>query len=90
MESTTIHRTIADARAEIDGDYSSSARAIDSLLDLRLLADESTNLVVLIDSALAEVPGRFVVPNLWWNEQLDQIERLTLAEEQQLAANGLD
>ena len=90
MESTTIHRTIADARAEIAGDYSSSARAVDALLDLRLLADDSDNLLGLIDAALADVPGRFVVPNLWWNEQLDQIERLTLAEEQQLATNGLD
>ncbi len=61
-------------REAIDGDVLSRARIMDSLLDLRLEAAQRTDVVELVDSALADLPGKNMVPASWWTEQLDMFE----------------
>ncbi len=88
MDSTTIHRSIAAFRAQVSGEYSSATRVVDALLDLRNFAAGSPALLDLIDSTIADIPGWFVVPNHWWRDHLDQIERVVLVEESSTAGAG--
>lgn len=61
-------------RGTAEGDVCSRSRVMDSLLDLRLEAIGRPDVVELVDAALAELPGRTMVPAAWWREQLDMFE----------------
>lgn len=75
MTVSPIHRLLVDARSSISGDFSSTSRITDILLDIRHLAESDPNTAALVDSILASIPGRSVVPNEWWRAQLDDLER---------------
>ena len=76
MSPNPINEVITDARSALHGDYVSTSRVADTLLDLRSLASEDPGLVGLIDQQLASMPGRSVVPNSWWVDSLDAIAEL--------------
>jgi hypothetical protein len=73
-----IETIIQRLRADAVGDVCSRSRVMDGLLDLRLGAAGLPQLVELIDSALADLPGRTMVPADWWRERLDIFELATL------------
>ncbi|MEM9565620.1 MAG: hypothetical protein AAGA93_23560 [Actinomycetota bacterium] len=76
MNASPIHRTIANARTAVNGDFISTARVVDLLLDLRNLAGADRALVDEIDARLSSIPGRSVAPNEWWIDALQAIELL--------------
>ncbi len=76
MNTSLLNQSIARARAAVNGDFVSTARVVDHLLDLRNLAGSDEALVELIDRSLASIPGRSVAGNAWWLATLDTIERL--------------
>ena len=59
----TIIRTM---RQDVDGDVCSRSRVMDALLDLRLEAGTRSDVTDLIDDALANLPGKTMVPADWW------------------------
>jgi hypothetical protein len=65
---------IQHLRDGLDGDVCSRSRVMDGLLDLRLGAGQRHDIVAMIDAALADLPGRNMVPAEWWREQLDVFE----------------
>ena len=67
---------ITAARARMDGDYTSTSRIVDTLLDLRGLSGGGAALVSTIDGMIMGIPGRSVAANDWWLEQLGHLERL--------------
>ena len=69
-----LEKTIQMLRGAIDGDVCSRSRVVDGLLDLRLEAERRPDMTELVDAALADVPGRTVVPSDWWRHQLDLLE----------------
>lgn len=69
-----LHRCLTAARSSISGDFSSTSRIVDTLLDLRQLAETESETAALVDSILAAIPGRSVVTNEWWTAQLDELE----------------
>ena len=69
-----LEKTIRKLRDDVDGDVCSRSRVIDGLLDLRLEAEGRPDVTELVDSALADAPGRTVVPADWWRDQLDMLE----------------
>lgn len=69
-----LEAVIQEMRESVDGDVCSRSRVVDSLLDLRLVAAQRTDVVELVDSALGDVPGKNMVPTSWWIEQLDMFE----------------
>ena len=73
-----LETTIRALRDAVDGMVCSRSRVIDGLLDLRLAADGRRDVIELLDTALAELPGRNTVPTDWWREQLDMFELATL------------
>lgn len=60
--------------AAIDGEILSRSRVLDSLLDLRLAADDRADLVVLVDDALRDLPGKTMVQASWWHERLSLLD----------------
>lgn len=76
MNRTDIHTATARARSVIHGEYVSTSRAIDVLLDLRALAEGDIDLLALIDRTLASLPNRYAIANAWWLESLDAIDQL--------------
>lgn len=75
MTSSPVHRCLTAARDAITGDFSSTVRIVDTLLDLRLLSTEEPGTAALIDAYLADIPGRSVVANDWWRAVLDDVEQ---------------
>jgi hypothetical protein len=69
-----METTIKRIRDGLDGDVCSRSRVVDGLLDVRLEAGERHDIVSMVDAALAELPGRNMVPVDWWREQLDMFE----------------
>ena len=69
-----IENMIQALRATIDGDVCSRSRVVDALLDLRLEAADRSDLIDLVDLALADCPGNTMVPAEWWRETLDMFE----------------
>lgn len=67
----TIIRTM---RQDVDGDVCSRSRVMDALLDLRLEAGSRSDVTDLIDDALANLPGKTMVPADWWRDRLDMLE----------------
>jgi len=74
MTTALLRTKIAESRAGLHGEYSSTSRVIDILLDLRALADDRQTLLAEIDHTIASVSGQTVTPNEWWVERLDSIE----------------
>ena len=70
----TVESLIRQARAVLHGEYSSTDRVIDALLDLRLAAPDPL-LVAVVDERLGALPGHLVVPNTWWTDALRTIEQ---------------
>jgi len=66
--------TIRSLRQGVDGYVCSRSRVMDALLDLRLEAGSRYDVVSLVDSALADLPGKTMVPGDWWRERLDMLE----------------
>ncbi len=69
-----LESTIHQMRDDIDGEVCSRSRVVDALLDLRIEAEARTDVVELVDVALADLPGKNMVPASWWIEQLDMFE----------------
>lgn len=86
MSNHPVHSRIAEARSQVHGEFASTSRVVDSLLDLRSLASPDQDLVELIDVTLASIPGRTIAPNSWWLEALDTIDRCAGAGEHGLQA----
>lgn len=75
MTASPLHRRLIAARSSISGDFSSTSRIVDTLLDVRQLAQAEPQTAALVDSILAAIPGQSVVPNEWWRAKLDELER---------------
>ena len=73
-----LESTIQMLRDIVDGTVCSRARVMDGLLDLRLEADGRPDMLELLDTALAELPGATTVPTDWWREQLDMLELVAI------------
>lgn len=58
----------------INGEVLSRSRVLDSLLDLRLAADTRVDMVLLVDEALRDLPGKTMVPASWWRERLSLLD----------------
>jgi hypothetical protein len=56
------------------GDVLSRSRVMDALLDLRLEAAGRDDVTSLVDAALADLPGKTMVPGDWYRERLDLFE----------------
>ena len=67
-------KTIQAMRLSIDGDVCSRSRVMDALLDMRLDAGGRADLLELVDDALANLPGKTMVPADWWRDRLDMLE----------------
>ena len=80
-----LETTIQKLRDTLDGVVCSRSRVIDGLLDLRLEAAGRSDMIELLDIALAEVPGQTTVPTDWWREQLDMLELAALDPVQPVA-----
>ena len=74
MTASALHRHLIVARSSITGDFSSTSRIVDTLLDVRQLCDAESDIAALVDSILAAIPGRSVVTNEWWTARLDELE----------------
>ena len=74
MSELDVETTIRAHRDAIDGEACSRSRVMDALLDLRLDAGGRHDLTALIDGALADLPGKTLVPSEWWRERLDTLE----------------
>ncbi len=74
MGMNDLEITIRSLRQGVDGDVCSRSRVMDALLDLRLEAGSRYDVVSLVDSALADLPGKTMVPGDWWRERLDMLE----------------
>ncbi|MGI9614701.1 MAG: hypothetical protein ACR2QO_17455 [Acidimicrobiales bacterium] len=74
MASGPLHRCLVAARSSITGEFSSTSRIVDTLLDLRQLAGAESATATMVDSLLASMPGRTVVANEWWRSALESIE----------------
>ena len=73
-----LETTILMLRDTVDGAVCSRSRVVDGLLDLRLEADGRSDVIELLDTALAELPGQSTVPTDWWREQLDMLELVAI------------
>lgn len=74
MGMSDLETTIRTMRQDVDGDVCSRSRVMDALLDLRLEAGSRTDVTDLVDDALANLPGKTMVPADWWRERLDMFE----------------
>ena len=72
MTDVLIQHEIDRMLDEIDGELTTHSRIVDALLDLRLAGAANELLVIAIDDALANIPGRTAVPNEWWMTQLEK------------------
>ena len=75
-----LHARVARAESAIGGEFSSTGRVVDDLLDLRLAAIGRPLVVNRIDRAIREVPGRSLVSNDWWRTQLTSISQMFSVE----------
>ena len=74
MGMSDLETTIRTMRQAVDGDVCSRSRVMDALLDLRLEAGSRADVTDLVDDALANLPGKTMVPADWWRERLDMFE----------------
>ena len=74
MGMSDLEKTIQAMRLGVDGDVCSRSRVMDALLDLRLEAEGRADVLELVDDALANLPGKTMVPADWWRDRLDMLE----------------
>ena len=74
MAMSDLETTIHTMRQAVDGDVCSRSRVMDALLDLRLEAGSRSDVTALVDDALANLPGKTMVPADWWRDRLDMLE----------------
>ena len=84
MSEFDLETTIRDLREAIDGEVCSRSRVIDALLDLRLDAAGRSDVVEMVDQALANAPGKTMVSADWWREPAGCGHRSTTAAEGRL------
>lgn len=75
MTESTIQTEVERLIASCEGELTTHSRVIDGLLDLRTVCT-SSQLVAVLDNALATVPGRNVVETDWWRNQLRSFQVL--------------
>ncbi len=73
MGMSDLETTIRTVRQDVVGDVCSRSRVMDALLDLRLEAGTRRDVTDLIDDALANLPGKTMVPADWWRDRLDML-----------------
>ncbi|MGI9612554.1 MAG: hypothetical protein ACR2QO_06585 [Acidimicrobiales bacterium] len=81
MASGPKQQCLVAARTSIAGEFSSASRVIDTLLDLRQLAETESETAMLVDSLLESIAGRTVVTNEWWEAALDSLEIATNSDD---------
>ena len=74
MGMSDLETYIQTMRKGVDGDVCSRSRVMDALLDLRLEAMGRDDVTSLVDVALADLPGKTMVPADWYRERLDMFE----------------
>ncbi len=57
----------------LDGEVSSASRVIDAFLDLRLAGADHELFVMVVDNALASMPGNMAVSNHWIRQSLEEL-----------------
>jgi hypothetical protein len=80
MSEILLQHEIDQLLDQVDGELTSRSRVVDSLLDLRLAATQLPGPIVVIDTALADIPGRTTVANEWWLDQLGTLRSACAAE----------
>ena len=78
---------IDEALAAINGEVLDKSRATDWLLDLRLAAGSSSELVAAVDNVLAGVPGKTMVATSWWADALNGLRLIAELENEKTAAS---
>ena len=74
MGMSDLETTIQAMRKDVTGDVCSRSRVMDALLDLRIEANGRADVTSLVDTALADLPGKTMVPADWYRERLDIFE----------------
>ena len=74
MGMSDLETTIQAMRKGVSGDVCSRSRVMDALLDLRIEAGGRADVTTLVDAALADLPGKTMVPADWYRERLDILE----------------
>jgi hypothetical protein len=74
MGMSDLETYIQAMRTDVTGDVLSRSRTMDALLDLRLEAAGRDDVTSLVDAALADLPGKTMVPGDWYRELLDLFE----------------
>ena len=74
MGMSDLETTIQAMRKGVSGDVCSRSRVMDALLDLRIEAGGRADVTNLVDAALADLPGKTMVPADWYRERLDILE----------------
>lgn len=64
---------IEELKGEATGQLIDRGRVVDHLLDLRIAAADQQQVVGLIDTFLADLPGKTVVETQWWITTLDTL-----------------
>ena len=66
MGMSDLETYIQAMRKDVTGDVLSRSRTMDALLDLRLEAAGRDDVTSLVDAALADLPGKTMVPGDWY------------------------
>ncbi len=74
MGMSDLETYIQAMRKDVSGEVCSRSRVMDALLDLRIEANGRTDVTELVDAALADLPGKTMVPADWYRERLDILE----------------
>ncbi len=74
MGMSDLETYIRDMRKDVSGEVCSRSRVMDALLDLRIEANGRSDVTELVDAALADLPGKTMVPADWYRERLDILE----------------
>ncbi len=73
MTENLIQYDIATILDSLDGEVSTASRVVDSMLDLRLVGADNDLFVMVLDNALATMPGRTAVPNDWIRKTMEDL-----------------
>ena len=76
VSTRTIQDYLTTARSTIHGEFVSTSRIVDTLLDLRQLGEATPGLPELIDKIMVSLPSHSVTPNEKWTASLKEIEQL--------------
>ena len=74
MGMSDLESYIRVMREDVSGEVCSRSRVMDALLDLRIEAGGRSDVTGLVDAALADLPGKTMVPAAWYRERLDMLE----------------